>query len=225
MTKKVFPTDMVDIWTPADDDVLLISDNSETNKDVKKMSVSNLKWSINIWSLWDVDDTGITDGQVLAWNNTASEYQPADNNDNKVKNSSNDTTADYLGTKISGGDNVTLTETNDGGDENILISVTTQTDANNALTSITIDSAFAWKRIRTTSGTAVTITLPDDSDIPTDSYIEIFQAGAGQVTFAAGSGVTINSKDSNLKLAGQYSEAVVYKVSDTEYDLVGDLAA
>lgn len=81
--------------------------------------------------------------------------------------------------------------------------------------------------IRTTNGSAVTITVPPNSSVafPTGTEAVVFQAGAGQVTFAAGSGVTINSKDSNLNLTGQYSSGTLKKVATDEWDLIGDLSA
>lgn len=43
-------------------------------------------------------------------------------NNNQVKVSSNDSTENYLFNKLVAGDNITLTETNDGGDEDVIIS-------------------------------------------------------------------------------------------------------
>jgi hypothetical protein len=81
--------------------------------------------------------------------------------------------------------------------------------------------------VRTTSGSAVTITVPANTSVafPTGTEIVVFQAGAGQVTFAAAGGVTINSKDSNLKITGQYSSATLKKIGTDEWDMIGDLAA
>ena len=81
--------------------------------------------------------------------------------------------------------------------------------------------------VRTTSGSAVTITVPANSSVafPTGTEIVVFQAGAGQVTFTAAGGVTINSKDSNLKITGQYSSATLKKIGTDEWDMIGDLAA
>ena len=80
--------------------------------------------------------------------------------------------------------------------------------------------------VRTTSGSAVTITVPLNSSVafPTGAEIVVFQDGAGLVTFAATGGVTIKSKDSNLSLGGQYSSATLKKVAADAWDLIGDLA-
>lgn len=81
--------------------------------------------------------------------------------------------------------------------------------------------------IRFTSGSATTCTVPLNSSVafPTGSEIVLFQGGAGQVTIAATGGVTINSKDGNLNLTGQYSSATLKKVSTDTWDLIGDLSA
>ena len=81
--------------------------------------------------------------------------------------------------------------------------------------------------IITSSGSAVTITVPPNSSVafPTGAEIVVFQSGAGQVTFAAGAGVTIRSKDSNLKISAQYAAATLKKVATDEWHLLGDLAA
>ena len=56
------------------------------------------------------------------------------------------------------------------------------------------------------------------------SEFEIIQtSSAGYVLFETGSGVTLNSKSGNLKLAGQFSAATLKKVGDNEWDLIGDL--
>jgi len=81
--------------------------------------------------------------------------------------------------------------------------------------------------VRTTSGSAVTITVPENSSVafPTGTEIVVFQAGAGQVTFVAAGSVTINSKDGDLKITGQYSSATLKKIATDEWDMIGDLAA
>ena len=60
----------------------------------------------------------------------------------------------------------------------------------------------------------------------TGNEYEIFQtSSAGNIIFVTGSGVTLNSKNSNIKLTGQFSAATLKKIStnpDT-WDLIGDL--
>lgn len=74
---------------------------------------------------------------------------------------------------------------------------------------------------------AITVTVPPNSSVafPVGTQIDCSQPGAGQVTFAQGSGVTINSKSGDKKLTGQYSAATLLKTATDTWLLVGDLAA
>jgi len=57
------------------------------------------------------------------------------------------------------------------------------------------------------------------------SEFEFFQTSStGNVLFETGSGVTLNSKNSNLKLTGQFSAATLKYVGNNEWDLIGDLS-
>jgi hypothetical protein len=73
------------------------------------------------------------------------------------------------------------------------------------------------------TGSAITVTV--DNNLTAGQRIDFVQTGAGQITFAAGSGVTLNSKGSKLKTAGQYSGATVLCLASGSYLLVGDLGA
>ena len=53
---------------------------------------------------------------------------------------------------------------------------------------------------------------------------DFFQTSStGYMLFESGSGVTLNSKNNNLNLAGQFSSATLKKVGSDEWDLMGDL--
>lgn len=80
--------------------------------------------------------------------------------------------------------------------------------------------------LRSTSGSAATWTVPPASSIPfaIGDSITIEQAGAGQVTIAAGAGVTINSP-ATLKSNAQFSVVTLAKVGADEWTLAGDIAA
>ena len=80
----------------------------------------------------------------------------------------------------------------------------------------------AYSLIRSTS-TAITITI--DNVLTAGQRIDFVQYGSGQVTFAAGSGVTLNSADGNLKTAKQYAGVSVECVASGVYWLVGNLGA
>lgn len=74
--------------------------------------------------------------------------------------------------------------------------------------------------IRST-GSAITVTINDV--LAVGESISFAQWGSGQVTFAAGSGVTLASKGSKLKTSAQYAGATVTCIAAGNYWLVGDL--
>jgi len=80
----------------------------------------------------------------------------------------------------------------------------------------------AFSLIRST-GSAITITVNNVLQI--GERIDFAQYGSGQITFAAGTGVTLNSTDGNLKTAKQYAGATVECVASGVYWLVGNLGA
>lgn len=75
--------------------------------------------------------------------------------------------------------------------------------------------------IRST-GSAITITI-DNVLTQQGDRIDFIQAGAGQITFAAGSGVTLSSADAKLKTAKQYAAASVVFGGSGVYYLIGNL--
>jgi hypothetical protein len=77
--------------------------------------------------------------------------------------------------------------------------------------------------IRST-GSAITITI-DNVLTQQGDRIDFIQAGAGQITFAAGSGVTLSSADAKLKTAKQYAGASVVFGGSGVYYLIGNLGA
>ncbi len=80
--------------------------------------------------------------------------------------------------------------------------------------------------LRCNSASAQTITIPPEANVnfAIGTVIAIEQYGVGQVTIAAGVGVTINSK-STLKLSDQYTTLSVRKVAADEWLLIGDMEA
>lgn len=75
-----------------------------------------------------------------------------------------------------------------------------------------------------TSSSSSTLTVPPNSSVafPVGTVVNVEQHGAGQVTIAAGSGVTIRSRN-GLKLAGQYAVATLRKVATNTWIAAGDL--
>ncbi len=87
-------------------------------------------------------------------------------------------------------------------------------------TSRAITSADANSFIYATG--TITITIDDELEI--GETINFIQNTSGAITFEAGSGVTLNSRDSLTDTNGQYSGASVTKKAANQYYLVGDLA-
>ena len=98
--------------------------------------------------------------------------------------------------------------------------ITTVTDRASAYTIVAADENTF---IRSTSATAVTMTIANVLNV--GESIQFIQFGAGQITFAAGAGVTLRSVDSKLKTNKQYSVAAVTCIASGEYLVTGDLAA
>jgi hypothetical protein len=72
---------------------------------------------------------------------------------------------------------------------------------------------------------AITLTVPTNATVafPIGTEIEIEQSGAGVLTVAAASGVTINSRGGDLSLAGQFAVAGLKKTATNTWTLTGDL--
>jgi hypothetical protein len=94
-------------------------------------------------------------------------------------------------------------------------------------TTYTLVLADAGKMVTMTNASANTLTVPPNADVafPVNTRLDIIQYGAGNTTIAAGSGVTIYSSGSKLKLSGQYSGASLWKKATNTWVLIGDLKA
>ena len=92
-------------------------------------------------------------------------------------------------------------------------------------TSYTLVLGDAGDYIQTTSTTAVTITVPPQSSVTWAADTEIYfeQNNTGQITIAAGSGVTINSSET-LKSFARYSVLALKRVASDVWTLTGERA-
>lgn len=72
---------------------------------------------------------------------------------------------------------------------------------------------------------ATTVTVPPNSSVAFDigTQIDAIQIGAGKVTIAQGSGVTIHSIDSNKAISARYGAATLLKIATDEWVLFGSL--
>lgn len=89
----------------------------------------------------------------------------------------------------------------------------------------TLALADAGTIVETTSASAVTVTVPPNSSVafPVGTTVVVRQYGAGETTVVAGAGVTIRSRSSAYRLAGQYAEASLVKRGVDEWVLTGDV--
>jgi hypothetical protein len=93
-------------------------------------------------------------------------------------------------------------------------------------TSDTLTAADADRYLRCTNAGAVTVTVPPDASVafPVGTEVHLRQAGAGQVTIAEGSGVTVNTSET-LALRKQHATITLLKVAADEWDLMGETEA
>ena len=104
--------------------------------------------------------------------------------------------------------------------------VITQTINAQTGTTYTLVSTDANALVQLNNASAITLTLPP-SVFSIGQSIDVYQRGAGQVTFAQGSGVTIRSTGATStapKLRVQYSAATIICIGVSEFLVVGDLA-
>ena len=95
-------------------------------------------------------------------------------------------------------------------------------------TSRTLSASDLYKVIHTSSGSNITITIPNDvGDVlfPVGSYLEIRQMGAGQVTVSVTSPATAVASDNGFKTRVQYSSIIVEKHATNSWYVTGDTTA
>ena len=93
-------------------------------------------------------------------------------------------------------------------------------------TSYPLQASDAGALVTLSNSGAITLTVPP-SVFSAGQVIDIQQIGAGQVTLAAGSGVTITSTGATAaapKLRAQYSAASVLCTGSNTFTVLGDLA-
>ncbi len=83
------------------------------------------------------------------------------------------------------------------------------------------------KLVTASNGSAQTYTVPPNSAVAfaVGTAITVIGIGAGKVTLAQGSGVTINSKDSEKAIDGQHASVTLIKTATDTWQLIGALQA
>lgn len=84
----------------------------------------------------------------------------------------------------------------------------------------------AWGYIRFTAATAVTVTVTKQATVAwlANTTVAIEQAGAGTVSIAADTGVTINKVSTTANIAGQYGVAQLMRTGSDTWTLFGALS-
>ncbi len=93
-------------------------------------------------------------------------------------------------------------------------------------TTYTFVIADAGKFVTSSNGSAQTFTVPPNSSVAfaVGTQILVQNIGSANCTLAEGSGVTINSKDDNKEIDGQYAAATLIKTATDAWSLIGALA-
>ncbi len=94
---------------------------------------------------------------------------------------------------------------------------------NQGATSFTVAAASAGRLINCTASATVTVTA--NTGMAVGQRIDFIQGGTGQVVFAPGAGVTLQSAGGKLKTKERYSAASIVCVAANDYRLIGDLSA
>ena len=93
--------------------------------------------------------------------------------------------------------------------------------------SYTLALTDAGKTINMNVAISNDLIIPLNGSVPfaIGQRLDIIQTGAGQTTIVPTSGVTLNSKNSNKKIAARYSGATLIKLDTDTWILIGDLTA
>lgn len=103
--------------------------------------------------------------------------------------------------------------------------VNDSTDLQTKLVDYTLQLSDAGKTIVMDSSSSTTVTIPTNASVPfiVGQRLDVIRYGTGDVTI--GGTVTINSKNSNKKIAARYSGATLIKTDTDTWLLIGDLTA
>lgn len=89
---------------------------------------------------------------------------------------------------------------------------------------LTLGTQYRNNVIRGNLTTGITVTVPANTFVEGDRIDFVQIAASGDITFTAGSGLTLLSKESKVKLSTRYAAASVLFYNATTAYLIGDLA-
>ena len=193
-----------------------ITDSNPSSGTILQGTGSGSEWSSTLPSVgFGTDGSGV---DVTFYSATAGDSMLWDASDEKLV--------------ITGSDGQNALEVPDGN-----VSVTDQLTVSGGLvaplqinaqtgTTYTFVIGDAGKLVTSSNGSAQTITVPPNSSVAfaVGTQIIVQNIGSANATLAEGSGVTIQSKDSNKEIDGQYAAATLIKTATDTWSLIGALA-
>jgi hypothetical protein len=91
--------------------------------------------------------------------------------------------------------------------------------------SFILDAVDVGKTIVLNMSSPSNLTIPSNSSvaIPVGYQFNLLEIGLGRTTFSLGSGVTLNSKNSQMYIDGQYGKATLLKLAEDSWIVYGDI--
>ena len=91
--------------------------------------------------------------------------------------------------------------------------------------SFTLEEGDVNKTIVLNMSSPSNLTIPSNSSvpIPVGYQFNLLEIGLGRTTFSLGSGVTLNSKNSQMYIDGQYGKATLLKLAEDSWIVYGDI--
>ena len=162
----------------------------------------------------DVTFHSDTAGDALVWDSSAESLT--------ITGSDGQTALAVADGNVTMADDLTVTGAISAGSVVAPLAINAQTG-----TTYTFADGDQSKLVTASNGSAQTYTVPPNSAVAfaVGTAITVIGIGAGKVTLAQGSGVTINSKDSEKAIDGQHASVTLIKTATDTWQLIGALQA